>query len=54
MFFILLGANAPVKFAVEKNSLYVIDDKGKERSLDIIKRVLKESTTKTAGSDSKP
>jgi len=36
-----LTVNAPVKFAVEKRKLYVIDDDGKEHEMEIIKQVLK-------------
>jgi hypothetical protein len=37
-----LTVNAPVKFAVEKRKLFVIDDDGKEHEMEIIKRVLRE------------
>lgn len=37
-----LTVNAPVKFAVEKRKLFVIDDDGKEHEMEIIKRVLKQ------------
>ena len=38
--------NAPVRFAVEKKNLFVIDDDGKERQLDIIKRILRQRKTR--------
>ena len=37
-----LTVNAPVKFAVEKRKLFVIDDDGKEHRMDILKQVLKQ------------
>ncbi len=37
----LLTVNAPVKFAIEKRKLYVIDDEGKEHEMEITKRVLR-------------
>jgi hypothetical protein len=36
-----LDVNGPVKFAVEKRKLFVIDEDGKEHELEIIKRVLR-------------
>jgi len=36
-----LTVNGPVKFAVEKRKLYVIDDDGKQHEMEVIKRVLK-------------
>lgn len=36
-----LTVNGPVKFAVEKRKLFVIDDDGKEHEMEIIKQVLK-------------
>jgi len=40
-----LTVNGPVKFAVEKRKLYVIDDDGKEHEMEIIKHVLKQAGT---------
>jgi hypothetical protein len=37
-----LTENAPVRFAVEKKNLFVIDDDGKERQLQITKRILRQ------------
>ena len=37
-----LTVNAPVKFAVEKRKLFVIDDDGKEHEMEILKQVLKQ------------
>ena len=37
-----LTVNAPVKFAIEKRKLFVIDDDGKEHEMEIIKQVLKQ------------
>jgi hypothetical protein len=37
-----LTVNGPVKYAVEKRKLFVIDDDGKEHEMEIIKRVLKQ------------
>ena len=39
-----LTVNAPVKFAVEKRKLFVIDDDGKEHEMEIIKQRLKQPT----------
>lgn len=39
-----LTVNGPVKFAVEKRNLYLIDDDGKEHKLEIVKQVLKPKT----------
>lgn len=36
-----LTVNAPVRYAVEKQKLYVIADDGKEHKFEIVKRVLK-------------
>jgi hypothetical protein len=38
-----LTVNGPVKYAVEKRKLFVIDDDGKEHEMEIIKRILKQS-----------
>jgi hypothetical protein len=38
-----LTVNAPVKFAVEKRKLFVIDDDGKEHEMEILKQVLKQA-----------
>ena len=35
--------NGPVKYAIEKRKLYVIDDDGKEHEMEIVKRTLKTS-----------
>ena len=40
-----LTVNGPVKFAVEKRKLYVIDDDSKEHEMEIIKHVLKQHYT---------
>ena len=37
-----LTVNAPVKFAVAKRKLFVIDDDGREHEMEIIKQVLKQ------------
>jgi hypothetical protein len=42
----MLTVNGPVKFAVEKRKLFVIDDEGKEYELAIVKRVLKQEQAK--------
>jgi len=42
-----LTVNGPVKFAVEKRKLYVIDEDGKEHGMEIIKRVLKQPPEQT-------
>ena len=42
----MLTVNGPVKFAVEKRKLFVIDDEGKENELAIVKRVLKQEQAK--------
>lgn len=36
-----LTVNGPVRFAVEKRKLFVIDDDGKEHEMEIVKRVLR-------------
>jgi hypothetical protein len=36
-----LTVNGPVKYAVEKRRLYVIDDDGKEHEMEIVKKTLK-------------
>ena len=43
-----LTINGPVKYAVEKRNLYVIDDDGKEHEMEITKKTLKipEAATK--------
>jgi hypothetical protein len=38
-----LTVNGPVKFAVEKRKLFVIDEDGKEHEMEIIKKVLRQS-----------
>ena len=40
-----LTVNGPVKYAVEKRKLYVIDEDRKEHEMEIIKRVLKQPPT---------
>jgi hypothetical protein len=37
-----LTVNGPVKFAVEKRKLFVIDEDGKEHDMEIIKKVLRQ------------
>jgi len=37
-----LTVNGPVKFAIEKRKLFVVDDDGKEHEMGIIKQVLKQ------------
>jgi hypothetical protein len=37
-----LVINAPVKYAIEKRKLYVIDDDGKEHEAQIVKQILKQ------------
>lgn len=37
-----LTVNGPVKFAVEKRKLFVIDEDGKEHEMEIVKKVLRE------------
>jgi hypothetical protein len=34
--------NAPVKFAIEKRKLFVIDEDGKEHEMEIVKKVLRQ------------
>lgn len=36
-----LTVNGPVKYAIEKRKLYVIDDDGKEHEMEIVKKTLK-------------
>jgi hypothetical protein len=36
--------NGPVKFAVEKRKLFVIDEDGKEHEMEIVKKVLRQPT----------
>ena len=36
-----LTVNGPVKFAIEKRKLYVIDDDGKEHEMEIVKKTLR-------------
>jgi hypothetical protein len=38
-----LTVNGPVKYAVEKRKLYVLDDDGKQHEMEIIKKTLKTS-----------
>jgi hypothetical protein len=38
--------NAPVRFAIEKRKLYVIDNDGKEHEAQIVKQILKPDDTK--------
>jgi hypothetical protein len=40
-----LTVNGPVKYAVEKRKLYVIDEDGKEHEMEVVKRILKQSNT---------
>ena len=37
-----LTVNGPVKYAVEKRKLFVLDDDGKEHELEIIKKILRQ------------
>src|SRR5713101_1789128 len=37
-----LTVNGPVKFAVEKRKLFVIDEDGKEHEMEIVKKVLRQ------------
>jgi hypothetical protein len=39
-----LAVNAPVKFAVEKRNLFVIDGDGKEHEITIVKKILRHPT----------
>jgi hypothetical protein len=41
-----LTVNGPVRYAVEKRKLFVIDDDGKQHDMEIIKRTLKTSETR--------
>jgi hypothetical protein len=41
-----LTVNAPVKVAIEKNTMYLIGDDGKEHEAEIVKKTLKEAQTK--------
>jgi len=34
--------NGPVRYAVEKRKLYVIDDDGKEHEMEVVKRILRQ------------
>lgn len=43
-----LTVNAPVRFAVEKHSMYVLDDDGREHKTQIVKRILKTTDPLTA------
>jgi hypothetical protein len=36
-----LTVNGPVKFAVEKRKLYVLDEDGKEHDMEVMKRILR-------------
>ena len=38
-----LTVNGPVKFAIEKRKLFVMDEDGKEHEMEIVKKVLKEA-----------
>jgi hypothetical protein len=38
--------NAPVKVAIEKNTMYLIGNDGKEHEAEIVKKILKEIQTK--------
>ena len=40
-----LTVNAPVRFAVEKRTMYVLDDDGREHKTKIVKRILKTNAT---------
>lgn len=40
-----LTVNGPVKYAVEKRKLYVVDDDGKEHEMEVVKRILKQPQT---------
>ena len=37
-----LTVNGPVKYAVEKRKLYVLDEDGKEHEMEIVKKVLRQ------------
>lgn len=37
-----LTVNGPVRYAVEKRKLYVIDDDGKEHEMEVVKRILRQ------------
>ena len=37
----LLTVNGPVKYAIEKRKLYVIDEDGKEHEMEIVKKTLR-------------
>jgi len=37
-----LTVNGPVKYAIEKRRLYVIDEDGKEHEMEIVKRILRQ------------
>jgi hypothetical protein len=37
-----LTVNAPVKYAVEKRKLFVVDEDGKEHEMEIVKKVLRQ------------
>jgi hypothetical protein len=37
-----LTVNGPVKYAVEKRKLFVVDDDGKEHEMEIVKKVLRQ------------
>ena len=37
-----LTVNGPVKYAVEKRNLFVIDEDGKEHEMEIVKKILRQ------------
>jgi hypothetical protein len=41
-----LTVNGPVKYAVEKQTLFVIDEDGKEHEMEIVKKTLREEPAK--------
>ena len=46
-----LTVNGPVKYAVEKRKLYVVDDDGKEHEMEIVKRILKQPDSRSTATD---
>lgn len=40
-----LTVNGPVKFAIEKRKLFVVDEDGKEHEMEIVKKVLRSGNT---------
>jgi hypothetical protein len=42
-----LTVNGPVKYAVEKRKLFVIDEDGKEHEMEILKKILRQPTEPT-------